>query len=246
MTISLIEIIMRYATIRKSCEYLRFGARVVVIINLLIIYAKTVVKQTAKKTWLIKGQEVTDRQIVSAILMRDSYVTKEFLYRQCYPLFSAIYNKYYTDCNDVLEFINEIYIYILVPHKRTKHCKLQDFGYRCSLTMWLKIVSENFCHQLFTKRRELSEDNITSSDRFAFECDSLQTEVKALDMQDLHKILSMMPCERYSRLIQLRYVDERTNEEVAALLTMTMAVYYNVHKRAKAQFCEVLRKEGLI
>lgn len=93
---------------------------------------------------------------------------------------------------------------------------------------------------------EFSEDNITPSDRFAFECDSLQSEVKALNMQDLHKILSMMPCERYCRLIQLRYVEEKTNEEVAALLAITMAVYYNVHKRAKAQFCEMLRKEGLI
>ena len=146
----------------------------------------------------------------------------------------------------VFEFINEIYVYILFPHKETGHCKLQDFGYRCSLTMWLKIVAENFCHQLFTKKRDLSEDNITPSDRFAFECDSLQSEVKTLNMQDLHKILSMMPCERYSCLIQLRYVEEKTNEEVAALLAITMAVYYNVHKRAKAQFCEMLRKESLI
>ena len=203
-------------------------------------------KHTASKTWLIHGQEVTEQQIVSAILRRDSYTTKEFLYRQCYPLFSAIYNKYYTDCDNVFEFINEIYVYILFPHKETGHCKLQDFGYRCSLTMWLKIVAENFCHQLFTKKRDLSEDNITPRDRFSFECDSLQSEVKTLNTQDLHKILSMMPCERYSRLIQLRYVEEKTNEEVAALLAITMAVYYNVHKRAKAQFCEMLRKEGLI
>ena len=34
-------------------------------------------KQTASKTWLIHGQEVTEQQIVSAILRRDSYTTKE-------------------------------------------------------------------------------------------------------------------------------------------------------------------------
>lgn len=109
-------------------------------------------KHTASKTWLIHGQEVTEQQIVSAILRRDSYTTKEFLYRQCYPLFSAIYNKYYTDCDNVFEFINEIYVYILFPRKETGHCKLQDFGYRCSLTMWLKIVAENFCTN-FSRRR---------------------------------------------------------------------------------------------
>jgi len=203
-------------------------------------------KQIADKVWLIQGREMTEQEIVSAILKRDTFITKEFLYRQCYPLFFSIFNKYYTDCENVFEFINEIYVYILFPHKETGHCKLQDFGFRCSLTMWLKVVSENFCHQLFSKKRDLPEDNITPSDRFAFECNSLQTEVKTLNMQDLHKILSMMPCERYRRLIQLRYVEEKTNEEVAALLTITMAVYYNLHKRAKAQFCEILRKEGLI
>ena len=34
-------------------------------------------KHTASKTWLIHGQEVTEQQIVSAILRRDSYTTKE-------------------------------------------------------------------------------------------------------------------------------------------------------------------------
>lgn len=188
----------------------------------------------------------TDREIVSAILHRDTLVTKAYLYGKCRPLFTAIYLRYYTDCENVFEFINEIYVYILTPLKSTGRSKLQDFGCRCSLTMWLKVVSENFCRQLFVKKRDLPEDSITPRDRFAFERDSLQSEVKALNMQDLQKILSMMPCERYSRLIKLRYVEEKTNEETAMLLAITMANYYNVHKRAKAQFCEMLRKEGLI
>lgn len=89
----------------------------------------------------------TDQEIVKAILSRDTFITKEYLYRKCYPLFKAIYDKYYTDCKNPFELINEIYVYILMPHRETHRSKLQDFGFRCTLTMWLKIVTENYCHQ---------------------------------------------------------------------------------------------------
>lgn len=145
--------------------------------------------------------QYTDRKIVEAILRRDARVTREYLYRKCYPLFSAVYAKYYTDCESMVEFINEIYLYILVPHRLTGRCKLAGFGFRCSLTMWLKIVAEHFCHHAQRALR---------------------------------------------RLIELRYLDECPNEEVARLMSLGMANYYNMHLRAKAQFCSALRKEGLL
>lgn len=46
--------------------------------------------------------------------------------------------------------------------------------------------------------------------------------------------------------LELRYVEEKTNEETAMVLEMTMDNYYNKHKLAKAQFCNILRKEGLL
>ena len=95
---------------------------------------------------------MTDHEIVKSILNRDPVITKEYLYKTCYPLFYSIYNKYYTDCNSVVELINDIYVYILHPNKDTGKCKLESFGYRCTLTMWLKIVTENYCHQLFKKK----------------------------------------------------------------------------------------------
>lgn len=188
----------------------------------------------------------TDQEIVKAILNRDTLITKEFLYRRCYPLFKSIHNKYYTDCDNVIELINEIYVYILIPHRETHQSKLQDFGFRCSLTMWLKIVTENYCHQLFAKRIPFNENNGVADDRNDMGDDSFIVNTRKLDMDDVQKILSMMPNQRYRKLIEYRYVDEKTNEETALLLEMSMANYYNCHKRAKAQYCEVLRKEGLI
>jgi DNA-directed RNA polymerase specialized sigma24 family protein len=55
-----------------------------------------------------------------------------------------------------------------------------------------------------------------------------------------------MPNQRYRMLIQHRYVDGRSNEETASLMSMTMPNYYNKHKLAKAQFVAALRKEGLV
>lgn len=190
--------------------------------------------------------QYTDKEIVAAILRRDTAVTKEFLYRKCYPLFCAVYNKYYTDCENPIELINEIYVYILTPKRDTGKCKLSDFGFRCTLTMWLKIVTEHYCHQLFAKRVDTSENVSVDSDRNKGESYSLELDFNTLNMEDVKRILNTMPNERYRRLIEYRYLDEKSNEETAMLLALSMTNYYNVHLRAKVQFCSILRKEGLI
>ncbi|MCM1078106.1 MAG: sigma-70 family RNA polymerase sigma factor [Bacteroidales bacterium] len=189
---------------------------------------------------------LSDRQIVQAILDRDTVVTKEFLYRKCYPLFKSVYNKYYTDCENCFELIDEIYVYIMIPQKNTGISKLAAFGFRCTLTMWLRIVVENYCRQLYARRMETDSDSDAGSDRNMPDDESLTGNTRNIDMEDVHKILNMMPNQRYRRLIEYRYVNEKTNKETAMLLGMTMANYYNKHKLAKAQYCEALRKEGLI
>lgn len=194
----------------------------------------------------MKIEHYTEKEIVTAILNRDTFVTKEFLYKKCYPLFCAIYNKYYTDCDNPLELINQIYLYILTPNRETGKSKLDGFGYRCTFTMWLKIVTENYCHQLFVRKSNISESISIDSDRNMWESYSLESDFNTLNMEDVKRILFMMPNERYRRLIKYRYLDEKSNEETAVLLSLTMANYYNVHLRAKAQFCTVLKMEGLI
>lgn len=191
-------------------------------------------------------ESYTDLEIVKAILRRDTEITKEFLYRKCYPLFAAIHSKYYTDCETPIELINEIYVYILLPHRETHRSKLQDFGFRCTFTLWLKIVTENYCRQLFAKRIRSEENVDVESDRNTFQDESLQESTQNFNMTDVNKILSLMPNQRYRKLIEYRYIDEKSNEETAIMLGLTMANYYNIHKRAKEQFCHVLRKEGLI
>lgn len=189
---------------------------------------------------------MTDAQIVTAIILRNALVTKEYLFRVCYPLFKSVFDKYYTDCNNCLEFINEIYLYIMMPSKKTGTSKLQGFGFRCSLTMWLKVVTENYCHQIYSRRGQNNIDSLDGNDRFLLPDSSLNEKMNSIDMEDLTKMLNAMPNSRYRQLIEYRYIDDRSNEETALLMGITMANYYNVHKRAKEQFAQILRKEGLV
>jgi len=187
----------------------------------------------------------TDEEIVAAILDRNAFVTREFLYKKCYPLFKARYDKYYTDCENCVEFINEIYLYIMTPGEKTGTSYLSTFSFRCSFTLWLKIVAENYCRKLYKRRMETIDDaNLVEGDRNIV--DVVSPNLNSLDKVDVEVLLRMMPNKRYGNLIRYRYVEEKTNEETAELLGMTMDNYYNKHKLAKVQFAAILRKEGLI
>lgn len=187
---------------------------------------------------------LTDKEIVSAILGRDTRITRLYLYEKCYPLFKARYDKYYTDCESCVEFINEIYIYIMTPGVKTGKCYLSTFGFSCSLTCWLKIVAENYCHQLFKKRLEIVDAPERLGDRKMSE--PYSPNIESLNRHDVEVLLGLMTNDRYRELIRLRYVEEKSNEETAEMLGMSMDNFYNKHKLAKEQFAKVLRKEGLI
>lgn len=189
---------------------------------------------------------LSDKQIVEAILGRHPYVTKEFLYRRCYPLFKAIYDHYFTDCESCFEFINEIYLLLMKPRKKGAPPRLATFGFRCSLTMWLKIVTLNYCRQIYAKKSEISEFALEAGDRNSYLSQSLSLNIQNLDRHDIERMLEAMPNSRYRELIRIRYVEDKTNEQAAALLGMSLPNFYNKHRLAKAQFSEQLRKEGLI
>lgn len=191
-------------------------------------------------------ENMTDEEIVAALLRKDREVTYFYFYKKCYPLFHSLYLKYYTDCESGIEFTNEIYVYIMTPGTESGRCKLADFGFRCSLTMWLKIVAEHYCHQLYALRGKYRIDFIEDGDRNRVQDLSFSSEFRSLNMDDVQKILQMMPNKRYRDIIRLRYLEEKTNEETAEILAMSMDNFYNKHRLAKVQFRTVLRKEGLI
>lgn len=190
---------------------------------------------------------LSDRDIVHAILSRDTVVTREYLYRKCFPLFKSLYDRYYTNCASVVEFINEIYVYLLYPAGKEKRSKLEGFAFGCSLTGWLKVVAANYCYQAYSRRVDVDYNFDWANDRSGAVSDSLLTDAgRGMDGGDLRKVLALMPNQRFARLIEYRYIDGCSHQEAARRLQMTMTVYYNSHKRAKEQMRAILRRERLI
>lgn len=189
---------------------------------------------------------LSDQEVVQAILNKDAYVTRLYLYEKCYPLFKSCFNKFYTDCDSIIELVNDTYLYIMMPSEETGKIPLANFGFRCSLAMWLKIIVVNRCTQLYKRKMNVVDlDNLSDSDRCNIDNDSFINK-DTLDNRDVDKLLKSMPNQRYRDLIRYRYVDGRSNEETAELLGMTMDNYYNKHRLAKLQWHNVLRKEGLV
>ena len=189
---------------------------------------------------------MSDQEIVRAILSKDERITRMFFYHKCYPLFKSYFDNYYTDCESCTEFINEIYLYLMLPNADTQQSYLQGFTFRCSLTNWLKVVTQSYCYQLFRKKGDTIQENFDDTERFDTVSDSIDIESSVFDTADLQLVLQSMPNPRYRGLIRLRYIEELPNEEVAQRLEMSLDNFYNKHYFAKKQFLTALKKEGLI
>ena len=195
---------------------------------------------------LLHINQMSDHEIVAALLARDKQITEAFFYHKCYPLFKSYFDNYYTDCESCTEFINEIYLYLMLPNADTQQSYLQGFTFRCSLTNWLKVVTQSYCYQLFRKKGDTIQENFDDTERFDAVSDSIDIESSVFDAADLQLVLQSMPNPRYRELIRLRYIEELPNEEVAQRLEMSLDNFYNKHYFAKKQFLTALKKEGLI
>lgn len=189
---------------------------------------------------------LNDTEIVTALLRRDPRITRQYFYVKCFPLFKSVFSRYNTDCTDVVEFINEMYLFVMQPAGEEKKSRLSRFAFRCSLTMWLKIVAENYCKSQYAKRLETAELIFDPGDRNEDIEESLDINCREINAADVGRLLDMMPNARYRRIIELRYLQELSNEETAQQLQMTMENFYNKHRLAKRQFEEMLKKEGIL
>ena len=194
-----------------------------------------------------------DLEIAKALIKRDNVVTRKYFYQQCYPLFKSIYDNYYTDCTNCKEFIDEIYIVVLAPSKTTGKCQMENFRGESTLASWIKTACLYYCYKQYETKEKMPKyerlpnsnvkDNDDDSDRDDAIYGSIEIDFTNLNRQDALIILKQMPNKRYSELIRLRYLEQKTNEETAKALGMTMDNYYNKHKLAKEQYERIFRKE---
>ena len=141
----------------------------------------------------------------------------------------------------------------MTPSKLTGKCQLENFCGGSTLTSWLKTVCLYYCYNKFEQKERMplyeplsiqNEDiDEDSSDRWEAIYGSIDIDFSNLNKHDALVILNMMPNKRYSKIIKLRYLELKSNEETAETLGMTMENYYNKHKLAKEQYVRILRKE---
>lgn len=193
-----------------------------------------------------------DLQIAQALIKRDEGITRNYLYKRCYPLFKSIYDNYYTDCETCLDFIHEMYVLVLIPGKRTRKCQLENYRGESTLQTWLKTVSIFYCYKKYKlkKRMPMYEPIVTNDgedddvdDRIDQLGPSIEIDFNNLNSDDVNAILSMMPNKRYSNLVRLRFLEQKTDSETAEALGMTMSNYYNKKILAVKQYNAILRKE---
>lgn len=193
-----------------------------------------------------------DLRIAQALINRDETITRSYFYRHCYPLFKSVFNHYYTDCNNCKEFIDEIYIVVLAPNKKTGKCQMENYRGESTLTSWLKTVCLFYCYKRFEIKGKMpkqeqfihtNEKSDEDSDRIDSIYGSIEIDFSNLNYHDAMTIIGQMPNKRYGELIRLRYLELKTNDETAKALGMTMENYYNKHKLAKEQYERILRKE---
>ena len=152
-----------------------------------------------------------------------------------------------------MEFMNEIYLLILTPSKKTGRCQLENYKGESTLRSWIKSVALFYCYKRFEIKNRMpidsdylkDEKNKQPTDRISNDLAS-SNEMNFSDMrrEDMIVLVSLMPNKRYGEIIRLRYIEEKTNEETAKIMGMTMANYYNKHKLAKEQFDIICRKEA--
>ena len=193
-----------------------------------------------------------DLEIAYAILHRNEAVTKRYLYQQCYPLFKRYFDGYYTDCENCIEFINEIYVLIMTPSRKTGRCRLMGYRGESTLTQWLKVVCKFYCYSRFEAKKRLliygemgngNGINSPGSDSFTPDEQSISFDFSSMNRHDIEVILGLMTNERYREIIRLRHVELFTDKETAETLGMTLSKFYNKHRLAKEMFVRTLRKE---
>ena len=195
-----------------------------------------------------------DLKIARGLIDRNEAITRTFFYKTCYPLFKSIYNNYHTDCSCCKEFIDEIYVLVLSPNRSNGKCQLENYQGQSSLPTWLKTVCLFYCYRKFEAKNKMPiyepiytpfDSDSNEGDRFDNKYGSISIDLDKMVVEDILKILAMMPNKRYAKVLELRYIMDMTNEEIAEALGLNMDCYYNVHKRAKTQFKRICGKEGL-
>lgn len=184
-----------------------------------------------------KINNMTDREIVSFLIAREPKVTAQFFFKDCRPLLLSVIRRVFgTQIVDYDEVISEIYVLLMENDAK----KLRSFKFESTLYQWLKTIAIRHCLQLKNKAKVIdneSQEPLVNSGREFSSTESSQARI------DMETLLRQMKNQRYALVIRLLMIDDRTPEEVARQLCVTVDNLYNIKRRAIQALAEVALKD---
>ena len=174
---------------------------------------------------------MTDQEIVKGLIERDEYVTKDFFFVKCRPLFCSIINIVFDYEVEYDEMVNELYLYLMEDDA----IKLRNFGYRSSVYQWLKVLAIRF----FIKKQARMIDNASGESPYDKQ-DQIATPESCVAVgSDMERLFEAMPTKRYVYVIRRLILEDSEPEEVARKMSITTANLYNIKRRAMAQLTRI-------
>lgn len=178
-----------------------------------------------------------DQEIITSLIAHDPKVTAQFFFKDCRPLFISIIRRVFgNQIVDYDEIISELYVLLMENDAR----KLRTFKNESSLFQWLKTIAVRHCLEL--KRRGKVIDN-ESQEPLVNSGKNLSYVESSQAKMDVESLLRQMNNQRYALVIHLLMIEEKSPEEVAKQLSITVANLYNIKRRAMKALVEVALKD---
>ena len=180
---------------------------------------------------------MTDQEIISSLIARDPKVTAQFFFTDCRPLFISVIRRVFgTQIVEYDEIISELYILLMENDAK----KLRSFKFESTLYQWLKTTAIRHCLLLKSKTKVIDNESQEPLNNSHHEHSLTESSQARMDMETL---LRQMKNQRYALVIRLLMIDDRTPEEVARKLCVTVDNLYNIKRRAILALTEVAFKD---
>ncbi|MBR0180168.1 MAG: sigma-70 family RNA polymerase sigma factor [Prevotella sp.] len=174
---------------------------------------------------------MTEHEIIQGLIARDNSITKVFFFVKCRPLFYSVMRTVFDYEVDYDEMVNEFYIYLMEDDAS----KLRNFGYRCSIYMWLKVLAIRF----FIKKRSRMIDDRSKETPYEEQGTVGGTLSETTAEYDMEHLFEAMPTKRYVEVIRRLILEDCEPEVLAREMNITTANLYNIKRRAIAQLIRI-------
>lgn len=174
---------------------------------------------------------LTDQEIITHLIQRDKVVTRWFFYEKCRPLLMSLMRSLFDYPVDYDEVVDSVYLLLMENEAQ----RLRNFGYRCSLCQWLKVI----CINHLTCKRDEMIDLETDKPLYKREDEPVDMMSRNEAAMDLERLFAEMKSERDVCVIRRLMIDDALPEVVADELGVSVDYLYVLKQRAMAALTEL-------